>query len=203
MTKRARGAPTATANPWDVPKYTEDAQGDRDSKVLFAAVGEALTEWEHVEAECAELFGVLVSVSRLQTHHSPAIRAYGTVVSFRSRCEMISAASIGYFHRRKKKSSAFSQKLNRLMSECAKFSARRNEIAHGHVSEVFYIKDRRPSRNIGYMLLPSLYNPNKFKIDAFATYEYTSKDLVHFRQEFTKLHLKIAAFRRELSGKPS
>jgi hypothetical protein len=45
---------------WDTPKRVEDAEGDRDPKVLFSAVGEALTEWENVEAECAELFGVLV-----------------------------------------------------------------------------------------------------------------------------------------------
>jgi hypothetical protein len=185
-------------NPWDIPPQPD--RGDVDENALFAEIGKALTEWEQVDAACAELFAVFVSVARSSIHHDPAIRAYGTVVSYRGRCEMLRAAADAYFHHRKKKRAAFEKRLHSLINECQAFSDRRNEIVHGHVSVAFDMRGGG-SRNIGHYLLPSQYNPRKFKIKSFASYAYTTKEVIHFRQEFTKLHFKIAAFRKEIVRK--
>ena len=115
------------SNPWDIPPRRN--HGDFNARDLFAAIGEALTEWEQVEAACARLFAVLVSVSRKSTYHAPAIRAYGTVISYPGRCEMLKAAAEAYFLRRKSKRDAWENKLNSLVNESVNFSARRNEIA--------------------------------------------------------------------------
>jgi hypothetical protein len=187
-------------NPWDIPPRR--AHGDIDENTLFAAIGRALTEWEQVEAACAEIFAVLVSVSRKSSHQAPAIRAYGTVISFRSRCEMLQAAATAYFHTRKNKEAIFKKQLNAIMKECLAFAARRNEIAHGRVSLVYY-SARGKTRPIGHYLLPSLYNPKKYKIERTVTFEYTSNEVIYFTQEFTKLHLKVDAFRKRLIGKLS
>jgi hypothetical protein len=182
-------------NPWDIPPQSD--RGDVDENTLFAEIGRALTEWEQVDTACAELFAVFVSVARRSIHHAPAIRAYGTVVSYRARCEMLRAAADAFFHNRKKKRDAFEGRLRSLINECQAFSDRRNEIVHGHVS-VAYDMRRGRARNIGHYLVPSQYNPRKFKIKTFASYAYTSKEIIHFRQEFTKLHLKIDALRQEI-----
>lgn len=185
-------------NPWDVPPGRD--HGDNSENALFSAIGMALTEWEQVEASCAELFAVLVSVSRKTTYHAPAIRAYGTVVSYAGRCEMLRAAADAYFLRRKKQRAEFEGKLNSLINECLQFAARRNEIAHGRVSLVYYGRGNQPMRNIGYYLFPSLYNPRKYKLESQVTYKYTSHEVLHFKQEFTKLHLRIEGLRTSLTG---
>jgi hypothetical protein len=187
-------------NPWDIP--LRPLRGDINENMLFAEIGRALTEWEQVEAACAEIFAVLVSVSRASTHQAPAIRAYGVVASHKTRCEMLKAAAAAYFLRRKAKRAAFEKRFNSLINECSKFAARRNEIAHGQVSMVFYSR-RGKTKRIGHYLLPSFYNSKKYKIERSATYEYTSREIIHFRQEFTKLHLRLYAFRDGLVGKAS
>ena len=126
------------SNPWDIPPHPSN--GDFDESALFASIGRALTEWEQVEAACAELFAVLVSVSQRSAQHAPAIRAYGTVISFKARCEMLKAAATAYFHHRRKKKVRFEKQLKTLIDECLSFSARRNEIAHGQVSMLYYIR---------------------------------------------------------------
>jgi hypothetical protein len=186
-------------NPWDIPPAP--SVGDRDENNLFAAIGRALTEWEQVEAACAELFAIVVSVSNKSTHQAPAIRAYGTVISFPARCEMLKAAADAYFHRRKKKKVQFSGRLMKLLNDCQQFSARRNEIAHGRVINVVRSRGNK-NKQIGFLLIPSFYNPKKYKIDRIVTYQYSSKEVIYFSQEFTKLYLQVYAFGEALGMPP-
>jgi hypothetical protein len=178
-------------NSWDIPP--RPSHGETNENFLFAAIGRALTEWEHVEAACAELFAIFVSVSRKAVYQAPAIRAYGTVISFPGRCEMLRSAASAFFRGRPKKASRFSKQFDSLINECLGFSARRNEIAHGRVSIVYQTR-RRKTKQLGYFLLPSFYNPRKYKIDQLMMYEYTSKEVLYFAQEFTKLYLKLDLF---------
>jgi hypothetical protein len=112
---------------------------------------------------------------------------------------MLKAAAVAYFHTRKQKRLEFEKRFNSLIAECLEYSARRNEIAHGRVSIVYYSR-RGKTRQIGYFLIPSFYNPKKYKIEQSVTYQYTSHEIIYFRQEFTKLLLKIDAFRKLLVG---
>jgi len=181
---------------WDVPAPQE--HGDLDEEVLFTEIGRALTEWEQVEGACAELFAVLVSAPKKASHRAPAIRAWGAVTGFNARCEMLKVAAAAYFRTRKQKRLAFENRFKLLITECLGFAGRRNEIAHGRVSIVYYYK-RTQGRKIGHFLLPSIYNPKKYNIKQSAAYVYTSKDVIHFRQEFTKLQWKLDAFRKLLN----
>ena len=58
---------------------------------------------------------------------------------------------------------------------------------------------RKNAKGGGFYLLPSLFNPKKVKKDSGIAYAYVSTDLLHYKQEFTKLHLRIEGFRRELT----
>jgi hypothetical protein len=185
-------------NPWDIPPIAD--HGDIGEAVLFEQIGRALSEWEKVEDACAELFATFVYAPKQSTHRLPAIRAYGTVISYKNRCEMIKHAAEAYFKTRKAKEKQFSTELKKLLTTCQGFSGRRNEIAHGTVSVAFYSR-RGKTKNIGHWLFPSLFNPNKMKIDTGVTYQYTSTEIIHFRQEFTKLHLKLTEFRERLTAR--
>jgi hypothetical protein len=60
-------------NPWDI--RDPSLRGDANEGALFDAVGRALTEWEQVEYEFAQLFAVLVSAHQRKVYHAPALRA--------------------------------------------------------------------------------------------------------------------------------
>jgi hypothetical protein len=185
--------------PWDV--RDPSPHGDSDENAIFNAVGHALTEWEHVETACARLFAVLVSAHQRRTYYAPAVRAYGSINSFKSRADMLSAAAMAYFSRRKAKRTVFEARFNEALKLYRGFSDRRNDIAHGCLQRVFLTekagKGRRP-RAVGFYLLPSFYNPRKFKMDESFAYRYTSSDLIYYRQEFMKLQIQISGLREDL-----
>jgi hypothetical protein len=191
-------------NPWDIRPPAK--HGDSDENAIFNAVGRALTEWEQVETECARLFAIFVSAHQQRTYHAPAVRAYGCIISFKSRAEMLRMAGTAYFDKRKTKKDSFERGFKNIIKEYSAYSDRRNEIAHGCVKSVFVTEknNKRGHRRgaIGLYLLPSFYNPKKFRDEAF-TYQYTSSDVIHYAQEFTKLHLRIGALREKMaSAKP-
>jgi hypothetical protein len=190
------------AHSWDRP--TVSPTGDFDEKFLFECVGRALSEWEQVESACAELFAAFVLSPKRKPYLAPAIRAYGTVVSFRGRADMLRAAAAAYFLTRKPKATSFEDQLGVLLKEYLGFADRRNEIAHGTVLMLNRnFGHNRPKRPLGFYLFPSFFNPKKYKLDRSIVFQYNSKDLIHFRQEFTKLKIRLLTFRTRLDMFPS
>jgi hypothetical protein len=179
--------------PWDIRDISP--LGDGSENTIFTAIGAALTAWETVEVECARLFAVFVSARQKRPYHAPAVRAYGSIVGAHSRCKMLQLAAEAYFARRSVKRQSFEKQFDSLMGEYDQYANRRNEIAHGFVKKVFLTKRHRA---IGLYLVPSFYNPKKYK-DGGLMYLYVSGDLIHYRQEFTKLQLRIAHLVQQLS----
>jgi len=113
---------------------------------------------------------------------------------------MLRAASAAYFHAREDKKSKFEERLDSLIGECLEFSNRRNEIAHGRVV-MLHLENKEidePLKPLGFYILPSFYNPKKYKMDQTITYQYVSNDAIYYRQEFTKLHLRLEGLRADL-----
>jgi hypothetical protein len=181
--------------PWEV--RDPSPMGDVDEKPVFDAVGRALTAWETVEIECARLFAVLVSTRQKKLYHAAAVRAYGSIVGTHSRSNMLQLAAESYFATRPAKRSSFEKRCANLIGEYKQYSDRRNEIAHGLVRRIFLKKGQRPVA-IGIYLIPSFFNPKKFKKGEL-TYQYTSGDVIHYMQEFTKLQLRFAELIKQLS----
>jgi hypothetical protein len=187
-------------NPWDIRKPSD--KGDVKPDTIFTSVGYALTEWEQVENECARLFAVFVSAQQRRTYEAPALRAFGCVISSRTRCDMLRMAAAAYFVKRPKKKRFHGDQFDKLMKAYVGYGDRRNEIAHGRVQNVL-LTERRSKRGhrlpaLGFYLLPSFYNPKKFKGHTF-TYRYTATDVLYYAQEFTKLHLRISGIRELMS----
>lgn len=82
--------------PWEI--RPESPTGDDTDHKVYAAVGKALTHWESVEVAVAMLFAY-ASGEENPDHTSPAVRAFGEVVSFRTRCDMTRTAVKAYINR--------------------------------------------------------------------------------------------------------
>ena len=141
-----------TTNPWDIPPLPK--KGDASKSSTYEAVGLALSNWEFFEFDLGLMFITLLRADE----GVAARRAYGSIVTFRGRLELIEAAAEAYFliHRAPRVKADFRS----LMNRAQKYGARRNEIAHGRVEE---FKSDKRSKD-GWALYPSHFSSNKMTL---------------------------------------
>jgi hypothetical protein len=176
-----------TKQPWEVPDPPDS--GDPTNDITFAAVGAALSQWEWFEGNLSLAFSYLLGTGY---GNMAAIRAYGSVESFRGRANLIESAAEVYF--KNKPNDALHQAIKNLLTLSSnKFSARRNEIAHGIVNPYFKIENDQSVQK-GYVLYPAYYATRKRKLpesgplmDTMPTYVYSSTEIRNFGAEFSKL----------------
>ncbi|MFZ3324406.1 MAG: hypothetical protein WA231_00285 [Methylocella sp.] len=181
---------------WDAPPFPE--KGDDDERSTFEWVGRALSEWERFESFFGLSFGVFVgSYDGL----APAMRAYGAIVSFRGRLEMIKAAADAHFAKHPHGGTAI---FKHICEMAEGFSARRNEIAHG-VVQLYYPDGKQSS---GSALGPSRHFTKKQKltkkdgesmVTISPTYAYTAIELIRFTRDFHLLAQQTKGFHRNLA----
>jgi hypothetical protein len=175
------------ANPWDIPPPA--SVGDMEANSIFLAVGRALTEWEHVESALGQLFAFFVGAQISYPNNEPAMRAYGSVVSFQGRASILEEAADGYFHANPNPS--LQDRFHQIVTvECRQFSGRRNDIAHGRQQEAW----QRDGRT-GHFLMPGHHSSKGWRVSTAPTpkYLYTSQEIDYFRQQFEHLYDKVAA----------
>ena len=115
---------------WALPPIPD--KGDEDEEALYSSVGRALSEWERFENLLAFLFAAFI----IPEHDSEAARrAYGSVVSFGGRADLLKAASSVYFRNFPDKSLA--DQFDTLIKTARRASPQRNNIAHGSCSRSF------------------------------------------------------------------
>jgi hypothetical protein len=182
----------AMASPWDIPP--PPATGDTSEDTTFAAVGRALTRWEEFEVMFASLFSTLVGTD---DNTAAAIRAYGSVITFRGRAEMVRAA--GEVHFRLFPNDALAKAFNTFVNQLTNnASPRRNEIAHGIVRPYVSVVDGKAMRK--FCLFPPYYAANKNQIERIemrdggfqitwhtAKYVYSSVEINNFAKSFKEL----------------
>ena len=174
-------------NPWDIPPWPDF--GDEKPDTIFRAVGQALSTWEVVEDSLADFFAFLVGpFSRSYPETTPAIRAYGSIISFNARCEMISAAAKGFFH--KHKHEEFEAEFRTLVKAANGWASRRNDLAHGRVGRL----QSRP----GYFLYPGLYNSRKHPVGEPPAYVYNADEIHKFIAGFELLYGDLNAYRKRV-----
>lgn len=170
-------------NKWDMPPLPE--KGDWSECGLYESIGRALSAWEAFESDLAGVFTALLSPSLFLL---PAERAYGSILTFRGRSEMIEAAAEAFFiakpNRRKH------HILKAILKKAGRYSARRNEIAHGIVGEY-----STPAGKVqGLALMPSTYSTNKRYLaqrgrsyNTMPRYAYTTSEIQYFEWRFRQL----------------
>lgn len=175
--------------PWDDRPHPQ--QGDKDANTTYAAVGRALTQWEHLEAKLGELFSQLVggewpNMDDGPLYH-PADRAYGSVVGSVARLTMIEEAAKAHFQWYP--NLGLEKRFKQLISiECRNFANKRNNIAHGVVSIHFTAK---PELKLGYWLMPSVYATKKNPLKGPSAYAYTAAEIDYFMREFDRLWVEV------------
>lgn len=140
--------------------------GDPDPQITFAAVGEALSHWEHLEGLIASLFASFVSD---HGDNLPAKRAYVAVRTFEGRMEMLRASAEAFF-------SAFPDEglqdtYQKFLKSVKEFAPRRNDIAHGVVAEFYRNIDNGLVYVPGYFALyPTIASFKQRSIDGIPAY---------------------------------
>ncbi|HML06546.1 MAG TPA: hypothetical protein VK430_00255 [Xanthobacteraceae bacterium] len=168
--------------PWDIPP--RPSTYDKDPEELFAAVGGALSSWQYVEDAIASLFEAIVSdgdmlILSFAKSMSPAKRAYGSIVSFDARAEMVEAAADAFFHVHHHP--RLHKRMRSIMQACRGWSARRNEIAHGKIGGA--------PTDLNYCALwPADSSTRKNEIDHRAKFVYNAALIKEFDHHFLTLH---------------
>jgi hypothetical protein len=199
-------------NPWDVRARAN--QGDTLPSATFEAVGRALSSWESFEEMFSYIFSTLVGTA---PHDIRALRAYGSILTFKGRAEMISAACEAFFFENPQ--AELEAEINAIVKAAVNFSSRRNEIAHGKLHALYVPGDVigtpeigmiRPSKLWGFSIIPPSYATNKRTLGEGETllsgpvfepdYAYAAEDLNYYEKQFTGLEKQAANCLNHLIG---
>ncbi|QHP67937.1 hypothetical protein EI171_11545 [Bradyrhizobium sp. LCT2] len=191
-----------TGQPHERPPFPE--KGDWSERALYESVGRALSAWESLETAYALLFGAFLSPS---WYFMPPMRAYGSVTGFRARAGMVKAAADAFFLESEPTADTPRQReeFRRLNDLVAKYSERRNDIAHAIVGPY--------SSPLGYLrglaLLPPTHatKKQKFREDLPAhaaphlrpAYAYTSAEITFFANEFLALCKPVSSLALDIT----
>jgi hypothetical protein len=190
-------------NAWDIPYAEKFKVGDPSEDAIFVAVGKALSRWEGVVADLTSVFAVLTATDE-PWNYNPAVRAFGTVQGAAAKSEMIQQGAEALFHNFERQlcvnCDSIRNELRGLLRECGGWGARRNDIAHGYVTESRapdYTKDEQPIVST-FLLCPSHSASRKWPMDWEPAYKYRAAEIEKFGASFDELADRLRVFSREL-----
>jgi hypothetical protein len=176
---------------WEVPDVPTRGDPSRDD--TFRAVGAALSQWEFFEGNLTLAFSYLVGTGY---GNIAAIRAYGSVETFRGRANMIETAAEVYF--KYNPDTVLQSLLTEILKRSRQFAARRNEIAHGIVSPFVGVNENDEWVDRGFVLYPAYYATRKRSLPATTpldsvefTFAYSSVEIDTFRDHFDQLAAQV------------
>jgi hypothetical protein len=177
-------------DPWAIPPLPEIGHGSKLD--IYTSVGRALTEWEGFESVFSILFMYFTGLE--YDTHRLAHRAYGAIVTFNGRADMMKAAADAYFAQFP--DARFESDFATLIKDARRASPRRNDIAHGRV-EPF----PRTGYTEGpyYCLVPPFYRTNRNSLAGEPTYAYTPEMIDGFALRFRQLASPAIVGRAELA----
>lgn len=177
------GARLLTKADFAIPALALTGDGEPDK--LYMAIGMALSHWEAVERQLADLYAIL-----LQTRSLAAHRSLGALISAAMRMDAIEAAADITLQDLPDRLSDVA----RLIKVIREAAARRNEIAHGSVSNV-----NANGLAIGCVLMPTIFNPRKMDILGVGyKYRYNTDIVSAFSAKFHLLYAQLFDFNRAL-----
>jgi hypothetical protein len=162
-------------------------------------VGRALSHWERFEAYLALIFTETIGLR--PTQDICAVRAYGSVMAFSGRADMVQAATEAFFFRQP--NPALHVQFDELMEMARGYSGRRNDLAHGVVDyhPEYYATDPEDVSR-GHVLLPSEYATKKRVLHSVGLspikqnplYYYGSEQIDRYAVGFRILRSRAAAY---------
>lgn len=165
------------------------SRGTRSVDKVYGAVGFALTSWEFYEADLGTLFSLFAA----GRDSIAARRAYFAVRTFEGRAEMLRAASQAHFN--EQPNDVLQQQFKDIIRDATSFSPRRNEIAHGVVTNFRTNPVLGPPRRMkSFALYPSFANFKDRAIDKTPSYCYSAADIAYYSDQFEELEMAVGFF---------
>jgi hypothetical protein len=184
------------SNPWDVPPIPN--RGDEDEDATYAGVGRVMSRWEAVEVELAHLYTIFVN----RPHEADAIKAYGMGRIFAERLALLREAAERYFV--SSPDQAIEGAARELLDRVRRYSDRRNEVAHGIVRQMRWVRgvrDNLAQDAVGrfqHCLVPPHYTFRKFDQHNRPTYAYASAELLTLDEKLFWLAHEVQDLRLRL-----
>jgi len=200
--------PAETHRPWP-------NTGDTLASTTFEAVGQALTNWEHLEVQLSLIFAITVvtgasTVDAFQVGigANAARRAYGSVRTFEGRLAMLIEAVRIVFD--SYPDDNLYGHFKKLSGDARRLSGFRHEIAHSIVTNLLEgIPDLPvPSPAYGFVSLPPLTATTWKSPNEIPLFLHSSVEILDFSKQFENLATNTMSFRpyfalhiREHAGK--
>jgi hypothetical protein len=167
----------------------------KDEKEFYEAIGRAITEWAHVEAQLFEIFHASVGGKR---HVS--LSAYYAALSLQVKLQMTTDALTARLNHEPTNPGfqiiehPLVKKWDKLDSKIDKASKKRNQLAHYHA-----VINSEKGRVV-YTLRQNPRNPKFFTSWLNEDKSYTTPKIESLRKSFWELRGEIFKFRVELSA---
>lgn len=171
-------------NPFE-PRPESLPIGDDNPHKIYPVIGEITTVWEGAEISYSYLFSTILR----PTQSIPAARrAYGSIISAKSRRDMIEGAGEVFFHLFP--NARLEQELGEFLNIYMSAANRRNEIAHGVIV-------RTTGQREGWYLEANTYS-RKRDMNFNSPYAYTGAQMHQIASRFSRLRTDVEGFRSTL-----
>lgn len=180
-------------NVWERPvgSETPNRQGDHDAEPIYTALGRALSAWEGVNASTRSLFQALHCKSAA-TEQQIVQELFDGLPKVHDRARLLRDLGDKVLGTGFPTGDNRAMKLRkRIVSTTTRYigwAARRNELAHGYVTQTQSPDYSQPSQRIvtAYALLPSHARSNLW-FDAEPEWNYLASDINEFARQFQNL----------------
>lgn len=167
-------------------------QGDREDTPIYTALGKAVSAWEGVNAAVASLFHAL------RAGNEQEVEAFGGVFKVHDRANALREECGRFldaeFGDRRDQVARLKKSMRQVAGAYCEWAARRNELAHGYVTEARcpdYGDDEQSIITV-YALLPSHARLSRWS-HAEPEFNYLAAEIEMFARRFQELDARIEA----------
>lgn len=206
---KPKNKPIFTERFWDRPEPKPKGSDTPDQ--IFAAVGVALSQWELVDEQLANLFIAFTCEPNTGAYTRHAVgRSYGSIISTAGRRTAIAAAGEVYFPTWMRENEAEKDGLKHVLNAARWAAKLRDDVAHGVCHENIEVVTSTndivtKEEKFGSYLMPPEYNTGRtytydrkynHLMDAWkAQYCYNHDDLKEINAKFIELIVAIHEYR--------
>jgi hypothetical protein len=168
-------------NPWDAPPLP--TRGNRSERVLYEAIGRALSTWEELETRLAGLYAAFCEQSQ---YDRATNNEYGAPANFRVRLAALERAGCRYFVKRPHQD--LEGEFAWLIRTADGWAQRRNDVAHGIVRFLHMVRDPQATllsgNPIECCLVPPHFREAKYISPDTPAHILTSREINSFAIAF-------------------
>lgn len=178
--------------PWDRPEGSRvpNRQGDRVDTPIYTALGKAVSAWEGVNAAIASLFHALHAGDEQEVEaFGDVLKVHERAKALRKECAIFLDADFGD---RRDQAARLKKSMKQVTGAYCEWAARRNELAHGYVTEARspdYSDTEQPIITV-YALLPSHARLGSWS-HAEPEFNYLAAEIEVFARRFQELDARI------------